>query len=152
MVESLVVAVLLAFILTEVAHVSRLRFRQAGDTFRCRLRTCGYSSAIWPCLRPWWSRRMWAMWVDDVLVVRRGPVLARTVLLRARITRSNVSIVSVREVRRLGPDPIAIALDLWDGSMIEIAAEEEARLILAGPFIAAAVSALANASMPRRRP
>jgi hypothetical protein len=150
MVESLSVAVLLVLIAADVAaHLGRQRFRRAGDAFRCRVRTSGYTSAIWPRLRKRWSRRMWAMWVGDVLVVRRGPVLARTIPLRAQVSPTSVYAVSPREVRRLGSGPIAIDLRVWDGSRIEVAAQREARLSLVGPFLAAAVSALPQAPMPR---
>ena len=153
MFESLLVAVLVALIVADVAgRAGRRRFRQSGDAFLCRLHTCGYTSAIWPRLSRRWSRRMWAMWVDDVLVVRRGPVLDRTIPLRAQVTPAGVHAVTPREVRGFGPEPIAINLKIWDGSRIEVAAEEDARLHLVGPFLAAAVSALPDAPVPRRRP
>jgi hypothetical protein len=146
MVESLVLAVLVVLIAVDVAaHIGRQRFRRAGDAFRCRVRTSGYTSAIWPRLRRRWSRRMWARWADDVLIVRRGPVLPRTVPLRAHVLRTSVYAVSLREARRLGSDPIAIDLEVGDGSRIELAAQREARLSLVGPFLAAAVSALPEA-------
>jgi len=152
MVESLLASVLFVLVVADVtAHVSRRRFRQAGDAFRCRVRTSGYTSAIWPRLRRRWSRRMWAMWVDDVLVVHRGPVLARTIPLHAHVSPTSVYPVSLRDVRRLGSEPIAINLKIWDGSRIEVAAAQDARLSLVGPFLAAAVSALPTAPAPRSR-
>ena len=150
MVESLVVAVVLVLIGADVAaYVGRRRFRQFGDAFLCRLRMRGHTSAIWPRLGRRWSRRMWAMWIDDVLVIRRGPVFARIIPLRAQMSRTSVHSVAARDVRRLGPDPIAIDLRIWDGSRIEVAAEQRERLHLVGPFLAAAVSALPHA--PRSR-
>lgn len=152
MVDSLLTTGLLLLIVADViACVSRRRFQQAGDAFRCRIRTSTYTSAIWPRLRRKWSRRMWARWVDDVLVVRRGPVLARTVLLRVHRSPTSVYAVPPWDVRRLGPDPIAIDLKVWDGSRIEVAAEQCGRLNLVGPFLAAAVSALPTAPAPRSR-
>lgn len=152
MFESLLAAALLVLVLAEIAaRASARRFQRAGDAFRCRLRTAGYDSAIWPRLGRRWSRRMWAMWVDDVLVVRRGPVLARTIPLRAQVSPTGVYPVRPDEVRRFGCQPIAVNLRVWDGSCIEVAAAEEARLILVGPFLAAAVNALPPAPAPRRR-
>jgi hypothetical protein len=152
MVQSLVAGGLLVLVVADLtAHLSRRRFRQAGDAFRCRMRTSGYTSAIWPRLRRHWSRRMWAMWIDDVLVVRRGPMLARTIPLRAQRSPTSVYAVPQRDVRSLGPDPIAIDLKVWDGSRIEVAAARGARLNLVGPFLAAAVSALPTAPAPPSR-
>jgi hypothetical protein len=152
MVEWLLAAGLLLLIVAAVtAHVSRRRFLQAGDAFRCRIRTSGYTSAVWPRLRRHWSRRMWAMWVGDVLVVRRGPVLARAVQLPAQWSPTSVYVVPPRDVRKLGPDPIAIDLKMWDGSRIEVATEQGGRIDLVGPFLAAAVSALPTAPAPRSR-
>jgi hypothetical protein len=152
MVRSLVAAGLLVLLVADLtAHISRRRFRQAGDGFRCRVRTSGYTSAIWPRLRRHWSRRMWAMWVDDVLVVRRGPVFARTIPLPAQRSLTNVYTVPPRDVRSLGPNPIAIDLKAWDGSRIEVAAGRGARLNLVGPFLTAALSALPTAPAPPGR-
>jgi hypothetical protein len=152
MVESLLATGLLVLIVADLtARVGRRRFQRAGDAFRCRLRTNGYTSAVWPRLRQRWSRRMWARWVGDVLVVRRGPVLARTVLLRAHRSPTDVYAVPTQDVRGLGPDPIAIDLKAWDESRIEVAADQGHRLSLVGPFLAAAVSALPTAPAPRSR-
>src|SRR5687768_4734490 len=72
-------------VLALAARHSRQRFRDSEAAFRCRLRIRGHRSAIWPSLGRHWSRPMWALWDDDVLVVRRGPVLARTIPLRAQL-------------------------------------------------------------------
>jgi hypothetical protein len=152
MVESLLATGLLVLIVADLtAHVTRRRFRRAGDAFRCRVRTSGYTSAIWPRLRRHWSRRMWARWEGDVLVVRRGPVLTRAVHLRAQWSPTSVYAVPPRDARRLGPGPIAVDLKGWDGSRIEVAAEQRARMDLVGPFLVAAVSALPTAPAPRTR-
>ena len=66
------------------ARRSRRRFQCSGDAFRCRLRIDGHPSAIWPSLGRHWSRPMWALWDEDVLVVRRGPGLARIIPLRTQ--------------------------------------------------------------------
>jgi hypothetical protein len=150
MADPLLATALFVLIVADItAHVSRRRFQQTGDAFRCRIRTSGYTSAIWPRLRRHWSRRMWAVWTEDVLVVRRGPVLARTLLLHAQRPPTSVYAVPPRDVRSLGPEPIAIDLKVWDGSRIEVVTERGRRANLVGPFLAAAVSALPTAPTPR---
>jgi hypothetical protein len=67
------------FVTGMTALRSRQRFQVSGDAFRCRLRIQGHPSAIWPWLGRRWSRPMWALWDEDVLVVRRGPGLARII-------------------------------------------------------------------------
>jgi hypothetical protein len=124
---------------------------ESGDAFCCRLRTCGFTSAIWPRLTRRWSRRMWAIWMGDVLVVRRGPVIARTIPLKARVSASGVYTVLPREVTRFGPRPIAIDLQVWDGSRVEVVAAAHERLALVGPYLAAAINDLPQAPVPRRR-
>jgi hypothetical protein len=94
---------------------------------------------------------MWARWAGDVLVVRRGPVLTRAVHLRVQWSPTSVYAIAPREVRSLGPEPIAIDLKIGDGSRIEVAADRRGRMNLVGPFIVAAVSALPRAPAPRSR-
>jgi hypothetical protein len=64
--------------------------------------------------------------------------------ITAHVSR-RVYAVPLRDVRSLGPEPIAIDLRVWDGSRIEVATERCGRLNLVGPFLAAAVSALPTA-------
>jgi hypothetical protein len=149
--ESLVASVLFVLVVADVAaHVSRRHFLRAGDAFRCRLRTCGYTSALWPRLTRRWSRPMWALWVEDVLVVRRGPVVGRLIPLRAQLSTAGVYTLPPHEVSRCGRRPIAVGLWVCDGSRIEVAAEETARLALVGPYLIAATSDLPQAPNPRR--
>jgi hypothetical protein len=147
----LVVAVLLVLLGTGIAERrSRRRFIRAGDAFRCRLRACGGAPASWPRLTRRWSRRMWARWDDDVLVVRRGPVFAPALVLRATVSRVGVYVLPVRDTRGRGR---AIAVGLWlrDGSRVDIAAAERARVALVGPYLAAAINDLPRAPVPRRQ-
>jgi hypothetical protein len=133
------------------AHRSRKRFFQVGDAFRCRLRACGYTSVIWPRLTRRWSRPMWAAWSGDVLMVRRGPVLARTIPLLAQVSPYGVHPLAVREVRWCGRHPIAVGLQVWDGSRVEVAADTATRLALVGPYLVAALDHRPPAPIPRRQ-
>jgi hypothetical protein len=131
------------------ARRSRDDFMHADGAFRCRIRACGYTSSVWPRLSRWWSRPMLAAWIDDVLVVRRGPVLARTLPLRATVLPGGVHTLAPRDVRRCGPHPIAVGLRVWDGSRMEVAAHEETRFALVGPYLAAAIHDLPEAPVRR---
>jgi hypothetical protein len=113
-----------------------------GDVFRCRLRTCGFTSRIWPRLPRRWSRPMWAMWVDDALAVRRGPVFSRMISLPAAVSRAGVFALAPDDPPRSWEDPIAVRLMVADESLVEVAANAEARLDLVGPYLAAAINAL----------
>ena len=118
----------------------------SGDVFRCRLRTCGFASRIWPRLPRRWSRPMWAMWVDDALAVRRGPVFSRVISLPAAVSRAGVFVLAPDDAPRCWDDPIAVRLMVADESLVEVAANAEARLDLIGPYLAAAVN-----DLPTRR-
>jgi hypothetical protein len=147
---SLLVATLALLLLGTgvLAHRGRKRFIWAGDTFRCRFRNCGYSSATWPRLRRQWSRPMWASWTGDVLQVRRGPVFDRVLELRASVTANGVYRLPAREAKRCGPDPVAVCLHLADGSGIEIVTDMESRIDLVGPYLIAAIHGLPGAPVP----
>ncbi|GAA3349262.1 hypothetical protein GCM10020358_70700 [Amorphoplanes nipponensis] len=132
------------------ARRSRQRFRDSGAAFRCRLRIRGHRSAIWPALGRRWSRPLWALWDDDVLVVRRGPGPARTIPLRAQLPVDGVHHLLHEAPRWCGPRPIGVVLKVWDGSWIEVAAATDDRLQVVGPYLAAAISDLPRAPAPRR--
>ena len=153
MLISLVVVsfVVLLLITGGTARCSRRRFERSGTVFRCRLRRCGYTSAIWPRMARRWSRVMWALWDEDALVVRRGPVRARIIPLRAQVTGGGVRAVSSHNVRRCGPNPVSVVLRIWDGTYVEVAAADEDRVSLVGPYVAAALNDLPTAPIPRHQ-
>ena len=139
-----------ALVIAIAARRSRQRFQDCGAAFRCRLRIRGHRSAIWPSLGRRWSRPMWALWDDDVLLVRRGPVLARTIPLRAELPVEGVHHLLSEAPRRCGSRPLGVVLKVWDGSRIEVAAATDDRLQVVGPYLAAAISDLPRAPVPRR--
>jgi hypothetical protein len=149
---SLLAAAVLGLITADItAFRSRRRLFHGGEAFPCRIRTHGYTSTIWPRLTTRWSRPMHAAWIGDVLMVWRGPVFARAVPLRAAISESGVYALPSSEVRWCGSHPIAVSILVWDGSQIEVAAAEKARLALAGPYLAAVVNHRPHAPIPRRQ-
>jgi hypothetical protein len=133
-----------------VAYRNRRRLFRGGSAFLCRLRTCGYTSTAWPRLTRRWSRPMWAAWVGDELVVRRGPVFARAITLRAEISASGIRTLVPREARWCGARPVAVGLQVRDGSRMEVAADEKARLALVGPYLVAAADHRPRAPVPWR--
>ncbi|MEV6596259.1 hypothetical protein AB0M36_05255 [Actinoplanes sp. NPDC051346] len=151
LISLVIVALLVAAIGVDIAACrGRRRFVAANEAFRCRIRAGGCRSAIWPRLRRWWSRPMWATWVDDALMVRRGPVFARMVELRARVS-DGVYTLAPGAPRRCGTHPIAVRLLMGDGGQLEIATDSAERLALVGPYIAAAVNDLPRAPIRRRQ-
>jgi hypothetical protein len=128
------------------ARRSRNRFIRADDAFPCRFRAGSCLSVIWPslarhCTRRW-SRPMWAKWVDDVLIVRRGPLLPRTISARAQVCWAGVYSVSPDEHEGFGRRPVAVTLRLSDDSVVEVVTAGYGRLALVGPYLAAAINDL----------
>jgi hypothetical protein len=139
--------VLLAVLLVLVAIGREVRGRRAfaedGPAFRCRFRRHGPAPADWRWLRTRWSRRMYARWAGDMLVIRRGPVRDRTLRVMPRVQVAGVYVV---------PRSKAIAVRLSVGSaVVEMTAAAENRLDLVGPFLAAAIHDLPQAPMRRYR-
>ena len=133
-----------------VARCSRRRFQDSGDTFRCRLRVRGDRSVPWPSLGRRGSRPMWAFWDDDVLIVRRGPGLARVVPLHTQPPVDGVRSLLPDAPRHCGTRPIGVVLSIWDGSRIEVAASTDDRMAVVGPYVVAAINDLPQAPVPRR--
>jgi hypothetical protein len=119
-------------------------FIREGPVFAARFRTAGPRPACWRGLRRRWSRRMWAYWRDDVLVIRRGPVLDRRLRMFAQITVAGVYGLSGRR------GAIAVHLRLPDGALLEVTAPSGDRVELVGPYLAAGISHLPRAPLRRR--
>jgi hypothetical protein len=141
------------FLLLALAMTQFLRWRRvahADGAFRCQVRLSAGCTGRWTRLGHEWSRRrLRARWVGEELVVWPRPVLLTSVRLRGRICRDGVYRLTVVDVKRCGYRPIAIELDLADGSRIEVATTDVARTELVGPYLTAAMKDLPNA--PRRR-
>jgi len=95
---------------------------------------------------------MWAAWFGDRLMVWRGPLFARAIVLQAEVLSGGVHHLGPREVRSCGGHPVAVNLQVWDGSQMEVATAEHTRLALVGPYLAAVVNHRPQAPVSRRRP
>lgn len=142
-------------LLIALATMQYLRWRRvvrADGTFRCQVRLVAGCSEQWPRLRHRWSRRrLRARWVGDDLVILRRPMLLTSVTLRGRICRDGIHRLTFLDVKRCGYRPIAVEIDLSDGSRIGVATTEWARLELVGPYLAAALKDLPRAPKRRRQ-
>jgi hypothetical protein len=128
---------------------ARRAFAGYGPAFECRIRSCGPASVEWPRLRRRWSRRLWARWSGEVLEIRRGPVLDRTLRLAAQVSPKGVYVLPDPPDLAFEPAPIAVQLRTAAGAVIEVTAGETARAELVGAYVAAAFNDLPRA--PSRR-
>ncbi|AEV84907.1 hypothetical protein ACWT_3883 [Actinoplanes sp. SE50] len=133
----LVFLVLLAAVRRE--RRTRRAFAEDGPAFRCRVR-----------FRRRWSRRMWACWAGELLLIRRGPVFDRTLRLPVRVLPPGVHRLPAGTGRRCGPDPIVVRLVAADGTVFAVVAAGADRVELVGPYLAAAFSDLPRAPVRRR--
>jgi hypothetical protein len=126
--------VLLGLVLGELLYTlwSRRRLRRTPGVFRCRVRAGG------PMFESRWPRTMrYGCWVHDVLLVRRGPTLARCEALAV----SNVTgpVVSVT-IKGLGERPVWLRLHLDDGRLVDLTARNGDVSSAIGPFMVASLS------------
>ena len=130
-------------VLAAVSWRHRRRLRRTGESFRCRVWSLGG-------LRPIRHRSTMAseraVWVHDVLLVQRGWLFPRLVVLPVRFPEESMRFAAPGEVTGLGRMPLAMELRLDDGRVVAVAAANRDRTPLAGPFLAAAIGTLT----PRR--
>ena len=137
--QALVGVVLLCGPLTALSLRSRIRFARAPESFRCRLASSSRR-------RHWrrWSTR--ARWVNDVLLVQSGLLRTGVTAVVPRVpSGSRLRCIGRDEVRRLGADPVALRLLDDAGRPMDIAVDSSSRMLLVGPFLAAALTALPRA-------
>jgi hypothetical protein len=138
---------LLVGVAVEAARVRR-SFGRNPDVFRCKLRAPGNPSAG---LRRRWDRApRRAVWVHDVLLVQHGALRQHIVALPARLPDEVLHPLPIGEVTGLGSDPQVLPLQLDDGRVVEVAVPAEARPLVVGPFLAAAIPGLPKAPAERR--
>jgi len=147
-----------------VGMLTRRRFRRLDGAFRCRVHRSDegvLTLSRWrprrllrrwfgDWARPWPRAVAWGVWAHDVLLVHRGLLRPRILVFRVRFPDGPMILMSDIEVGGLGPNPMAFPLRCDDDSMLEIAAAEEDRTLLAGPFLAAAIPGLPKAPRERR--
>jgi hypothetical protein len=135
-------SVLISVVLTgaAVSRAHRRRFREAGETFACRVRVVAGSPPGWS--GGWDRSRAHGVWVHDVLVLQRGRWFPRLITLAVRLPDDSIRAAGRAEFRRLGLSPVVIDLRLDDGALVRVAAGQWDRTLLAGPFLAAAIASL----------
>jgi hypothetical protein len=130
---------------TAISGGHRRSLSKAGPTFACRFwPLTGSGSGRWNRTN---LRRARAVWIHDVLLVQRGRLFPRLLVLPVRIPDDSMRFARPGEVRGLTTTPLVMELRLDDGSLVAIAAASRDRTNLAGPFLAAAIGTLT----PRRR-
>jgi hypothetical protein len=88
-------------------------------------------------LKPKWKRG-YGRWVRDVLVWTKAPALFRNELVAVDGLAGAVRAAEPGEVKRLGNDPVVVALAADGGARVEVAAPPASRHQALGPFAAPA--------------
>jgi hypothetical protein len=143
------VAAALATLVTWSTWRARRDFVAASGTFRCKVRS--RSTAVHGIPSTWARRPLHALWVHDVLVLRRGLVRPRVWYLPVRMADGDLVELNPRRVRGLGRRPVSVRVLLDDREEIELAAADRDRSLLVGPFIAVAVGSLPGDAPPGAR-
>lgn len=147
------VAVLGTLMLLAVVFAARTRRRSLPATaaFACKVRVSSPAgSDRRGGKRLHWERRCaTAVWVHDVLVLRRGLLLPRMEALPVRLPEDDIHDAKPHTVRGLGAFPVVISLRLDDGDIVEVASAAADRTLLAGPFLAAVIPGLGGARRER---
>ncbi len=141
----LVVLVLIAVavcLLLGAVRMSVLAARQPGrgeDSFRCRMRVeWGLVNGLEHAYPRRWQH---AVWVHDVLLVRRGRVFVRILPL---------PVEAAEVLSDISDDLVVLRLRLDDGAVVAAMAERHMATALVGPFLMAELEHMNNAtSRPR---
>jgi hypothetical protein len=110
---------------------SRRRLLRTHGVFACRIRPTGPLEGA-----PWSRLKRHAHWVHGVLLVHRGPTLARCVALPVA---SVTGPVVAHRVRGLGRRPVRLRLLLDDGRLFDLAARNVDVASAIGPFVVASL-------------
>ena len=112
----------------------RREFKRGPETFRARTRiVTGEVAGI----KESWSRRLYARWVHDVVVVHRGLALVRRNELGVARATGPLTMGDPAEIRGLGAHPVVLTLILDSGAAVQLAAAADHRGTMVGPFTAA---------------
>jgi hypothetical protein len=126
-VDLIVIVVLLGVLLSRRRWVSH-----QPDAFKGAIRVVdGEMSGLGP---KW--KRGYGRWVRDVLVWTKAPALFRNELVAVDGLADAVRAAGPGEVKRLGNDPVIVALAGDGGARVEVAAPADSRQRALGPFAA----------------
>ena len=116
--------------------VTRHRPACMPNAFRCKVAIASRGEIVSYA----WSRRAsYAVWVHDVLVVFDGFGRTRIRPLAVHFADGPVAPM-IRPTRGLSSRPVVMSLELDDGRHALVAASRSAKVLMAGPFLAALIS------------
>jgi hypothetical protein len=138
-VTMIALAALAVGLLAVVVTVVRARQRVASlpNAFRCKVavaRTGDHVRYLWP------RRAAYAVWVHDVLIVFEGFTRTRVRAYAVHFAEGPVATM-VHPVDGLDARPVVMSVETDDGSHALVAAARTSGALVAGPFIAALLSA-----------
>jgi hypothetical protein len=141
MVVTVVVALtaLVVALLTAAVTAVRARNRVASlpNAFRCKVAVATAGDHV----RYQWPRRSsYAVWVHDVLIVFEGLTCTRVRSYAVHFAEGPVATM-VHPVDGLDARPVVMSVETDDGSHALVAAPRTSGALVAGPFIAALLSA-----------
>jgi hypothetical protein len=111
---------------------SRWRLRRTPGVFACRLHpTASPEASIWS------HRKQYARWVNGVLLVHRGPTLARCEALGVANLRGPIH---GGPAYGRGERPVRLRLHLDDGRQYDLLARQADIQLAIGPFVVASLS------------
>ena len=113
--------------------LSRRAMKRTPGVFPAKLRAG--PEGVDPADRKWPRRTSYAVWVHDVLVVHGGIALVRTHALPVAGVIGPCSPLQPGQVRGLGEHPLMTTIVLDDGAEMQLAAPDQARDAMVGPFL-----------------
>ncbi|HST65433.1 MAG TPA: hypothetical protein VLM05_09615, partial [Mycobacteriales bacterium] len=101
---------------TAISGRHRRCLSKAGPTFACRFWSLtGAGSGRWNRTN---LRRARAVWIHDVLLVQRGRLFPRLLVVPVRLPDDSMRFAGPGEVRGLTTTPLVMELRLDDGSLV----------------------------------
>lgn len=118
------------------ARITRNRPASIPNAFRCKVAIASSGTIV----AYHWPRRVsYAVWVHDVLVVFDGFARTRVRPFAVHFAEGPVAPM-VHPASGLSARPVVISLELDDGRHALVAASRSAKVLMAGPFLAALLS------------
>jgi len=118
------------------SRTTRRRPASIPNAFRCKVTIASSGTVV--AYR--WPRRVsYAVWVHDVLVVFDGFARTRVRPFAVHFVEGPVAPM-IHPTRGLSARPVVMSLELDDGRHALVAASRSAKVLMAGPFLAALLS------------